>query len=190
MSDDNGFTLSVASDAKPNGGYSLVISSGEDHSWSLNAGQAVAYVMACFQKVAQAEHAYAVFQALLEAGIDEAAAGAFVGESGIYGHLEHANITKPIKFTAGLGRKKATKEYVPIIRADLDGKELGNFQVDQLRDHAQVVITVATVCRFDKNLRKALVKRIGLEDRQAQMFVSSLGEHWPGRLEETEGEDQ
>lgn len=178
IKEDEDSGLWVRSAVLASGEYGVEISVGPERAWPLTREDAVKYAVACFARVAEAEHdaaVYDMFTARLELpGI--VAAQAIAHEVRPGRTVDHS-ATEPLKFHVSLGA--ATHE--PFISLEMDDEPTGALTTGDLADHAQAVLAVVAVVELDANLHRVLTEVVGVDDLRARAAVDSLSEHWPTR---------
>jgi hypothetical protein len=157
----------------PDGRYGVGISVGDDVAWVLSREQAVAYVVVCVERATQADHDTATFRLLVDIGLPEDKAAAFLAEDIRQDRAVDNAPTSPLVFVPAVGQKG------PFLHMRLDTEDVGQLTPADLRDHALSVLDVLAVVELDAALRRALVGLVGLDDARAHAVVGGLAKFWP-----------
>jgi hypothetical protein len=176
VNDDEG--LWVRSEVMPDGSYGVGLNVGADRSWALNRSQAVDYAVACYTRATEAEHDAAVFGLLTHIGLPQRAVAALLVDYLRPDRPDDHTPTHPLRLTVAIGRTLR-----PFLKMELDGQQVGELTVADLRDHAAAVLNVIAAADLDAALLRVLVGKIGLDDGRARAVVGSLMEHWPTEQE-------
>lgn len=169
--------LWVRSDVLPTGAYGVSINVGDDHAWTLPPDRALRYAAACVRRATEAEHDTAVLSFLGSIGADDEAAQALLTNDLWPDRVVNHEDTEPLRFHSGIGRRPSTAAFVPTLRMEVRGTEVGELTPADLRNHAVGVLNALAAADLDAAVVRSLSSSAG-EDR-ARAMVESLTEHWP-----------
>lgn len=175
--------LWVASEVMPDGSYGVSVTVHADFAITLNREQSVAYAVACYRRATEVEHDTAVLRLLRRTGVDEKTAATVIVSDLRPDRPDDHSATNPIRYIGAIGRVKYPRpdagEFVPLINMQLHGKDIGQLDPDELRDHAGGVLSVLAAADLDAALHRVLVHTIGLDDATARSTIGALFDLWP-----------
>jgi hypothetical protein len=166
--------LLVVTDFRPDGRYIVVLSAGDDRSWTLKPNAAVRYGMAVLAAAYIADYEQAVYHqlnALAGIGPDESLAAVAQFRSRRPPAMNHSD-TEPLRFSPGLNQHGKG-----FIRLDLDDKPIGQLTPEEARSHGLAVHEGAVVAQLDGAFYATLTNAIALDSESARAVVSDIGNH-------------
>ena len=170
----------VRSDVMPDGSYRATIEFTPDESVTLNDEQAIKYAMAVLGAAHIAEYEAAILAQFKAAGVPEVAAAQYIAEK--FRTLRTVPDTGT-QLSLVPGISKLTKDAFLIVM--LHGKESGQWDFNEARDHAQAVLDVIIAARLDQIYFLSLTKKMEMDDDLARRMVGGIGKFRPSLTTDT-----
>lgn len=173
MTDDDHGVLWVQSDVMPDGTYVIGLHYGPDRAWTFTRTQAVNHAIAVFAQIERAEHDAAVIALLhTKLGLDLEVAATFVAKD-IRVDRPPIEDPSPIRLAPGVSHRN----LAPFLLLELDGAPIGQWTLDDARQHAVYVLQTVEAVESDARLYRALVGLVDLDEERSRAIVGDVAHH-------------
>ncbi len=164
-------TITVLSDLAPDGTYIATVHLGDDTARTLNRDQAIAWASTVLAVAAQAEHDALVLRQLTDVGIRPHLAVSCIADLRADRPPLDRAATEPLRLTPGVNPRGE-----PFIAVSVDGAELGQWECQDARSHAQGVLEVMATVDLDAAYFRYLTGVLRVDAGRARNIVGSLCE--------------
>lgn len=169
MSDTEGSVWIRTVPTKP-GSYGIVLDLDDDHAQHLTPNQAHAHALAVLRSVQITEHDAKVYGQLAALTDTATAAGLVLALREDRAPLsDRDQSTLPFHLEPGI-----TIQGKPFLRFLVAGKAIGQWSLDQAREHAIGVLEAVVAAQLDTAYHRALVDSVGLDAPAAERAVDAL----------------
>ena len=163
----------VISDVAPDGTYVVTVQAGQDVALTLPPDRAVGYVLAVLAVCAAAEFDAAVVTQFTRLGLSVEDAALSVRDLRADRPPVDPAATAPLLFVPVV----KSRSRRPVIHLLVDGEVVGEWEPDEVREHAMHVLDAVVVADLDAGFRRFLVGTVGLDDETARAAVGDLQRH-------------
>lgn len=162
----------INSDVDPvTGLYHLSISYEGDLTWPLSYDDAWAYARVLATQLARVTHDAAAFDQLTTIGLSPEAAAALI-TTDLRPDRRPVDQVGRLRLEPGV-----TVQGKPFLALFVDDKPVGQWSVDDAREHLVALLESIETIELDDKLRQVLLHTVGVEDGIARAFVHNLHEH-------------
>jgi hypothetical protein len=168
--DDEQGQIIVTSEVQPDGSYAVTIAFTPDNAVTLTDDQALHYAMTILELSHRSEYDAAIIKQLGKMNVNEAGAAEFISDY-VRPHRAVLKTGTHLELIPGVSQR--TKKGFLVIM--LNGKEAGQWDVDDARSHAIGVIDTICIARLDAVYHYALAEHLKLDDAKARHFVWDIG---------------
>lgn len=165
-----GTTIWVQSDPLPDGTYVTAIHYDDDRSRVLDHTAGLAYVTEVLRAAVQAEHDAAVIRHLMATGLGPNLAASVVADLRADRPPIDDAATAPLTLRPGVSQK-TMRGFLAI---HMDGRQVGQWEPAEAREHAVQVLEVLTAADLDAAYRRHLIGPLGVDEPTAMAIVSDL----------------
>jgi len=166
--------LWVQSDVAPDGTYVVGLHHGEDRAWILTRDEAIRHAVAVLTQAERAEYDAAVITLLHnKLGMALADAVGFVA-SDLRPDRPPVDEPGPLKVVPGVSPVDGLHGFLTL---ELDDAPIGQWRINDARQHAAAVLQVVAVVDNDAGLYRLLIGPVGLEEQRARAVVADISNH-------------
>lgn len=154
--------------------YVVTLAADDDTAITLDRERATIYAFGVLDAAHRAAYDAAVFAQLTrKLGLDDETAGLTIVDLRKDRPPLPPETTAPIVLDPGV----SNRDQKPFLALSVNGKRVGQWTVEDARQHALAVLETVVVADLDAGYYRALVGQIGIDSDTAQQVVQDIGNH-------------
>lgn len=166
--------LWVQSDLGPDGTYVVGLHHGPDRAWVLTRDEAIRHASAVITQAERAEYDAAVISLLHDKlGMSMQDAATFLAKD-IRPERPPVDEPGPLTLVPGVSQRNGLHGFLTLKR---DGAAVGQWELDDARQHATAVLQVVAAVDNDAGLYRLLAGVIRLDKERARAIVADIASH-------------